>query len=64
MSEVMPTSRATMLAATVAGFSLGRMFGNLIAPGLFGIGFWVTCLAAVVLNMMAAGMLTQVRVEN
>jgi predicted MFS family arabinose efflux permease len=64
MSEVMPDSRATMMAATVAGFSLGRMFGNLIAPGLFEISFWATCLAAVILNMIAAGFLTQVRVER
>jgi predicted MFS family arabinose efflux permease len=63
MSEVMPDSRATMIAATVAGFSLGRMFGNLVAPGLFGISFWASCLAAVVLNLVAAGMLTQVRVR-
>jgi predicted MFS family arabinose efflux permease len=64
MSEVMPASRATMLAATVAGFSLGRMLGNLIAPGLFAISFWVTCLAAFSLNLLAAGMMTQVRLEN
>lgn len=64
MSEVVPTARATMLAATVAGFSLGRMLGDLIAPGLFGIGFWATCLAAVVMNLLAAGLLTQVRVED
>ena len=63
MSEVMPNSRATMMAATVAGFSFGRMLGNLVAPGLFGISFWATCLAAVALNMVAAGMLTQVRVK-
>ena len=64
MSEVMPNSRATMMAATVAGFSLGRMLGNLVAPGLFGISFWATCLAAVTLNLLAAGMLTQVRVNS
>ena len=64
MSEVMPTSRATMLAATVAGFSLGRMLGNLIAPSLFEISFWVTCLTAIGLNLLAAGMLTQVQLEN
>ncbi len=64
MSEVMPVSRATTLAATVAGFSLGRMLGNLIAPGLFGIGFWASCLAAILFNLLAAMMLTRVRVEG
>lgn len=61
MSEVAPTSRATMIAATVASFSLGRMVGNLIGPGLFGISFWASCLAAVLFNLLAAGLLTQVR---
>lgn len=64
MSEVMPVSRATTIASTVAGFSLGRMLGNLIAPGLFSISFLATCLAAVVLNLIAAGLLTQVRVGS
>lgn len=64
MSEVVPTARATMLSATVAGFSLGRMLGDLIAPGLFEIGFWLSCLAAVILNLAAAGLMTQVRVQQ
>ncbi len=64
MSEVIPDARATMLAAIVAGFSLGRMLGNLAAPGLFGISFWATCLTAVILNIIAAGLLTEVRLES
>jgi predicted MFS family arabinose efflux permease len=63
MSEVVPSARATMIAATVAGFSLGRMLGDLIAPGLYGISFWQCCLAAVGLNALAAGLMTQVKVE-
>lgn len=63
MSEVVPSARATMLSATVAGFSLGRMLGDLVAPGLFKIGFWASCLMTVVLNLIAAGLLTQVRVK-
>ncbi len=64
MSEVMPTARATMLSATVAGFSLGRMLGDLMAPGLFEIGFWLSCLTTVAFNLLAAGLLTQVRVQQ
>lgn len=63
MSEVMPVARATMLSATLAGFSIGRMLGDLVGPGLFNIGFWATCLTAVLLNLAAAGMLTQVKVH-
>ena len=64
MSEVLPEARATILAMTIAGFSLGRMVGNLISPGLFGIGFWATCAAAVILNLIAAGLLSQVHVKS
>lgn len=64
MSEVMPQARATILAMTVAGFSLGRMLGDLIAPGLFSVGFWLSCLAAVALNVGAGVLLTQVRVKH
>lgn len=64
MSEVLPEARATMLAAAVASFSLGRMVGSLVAPGLFEISFWAICLTAVFLNALAAGLLTQVRVEE
>ncbi len=63
MSEVMPTTRATILSATLASYSIGRMMGDLIGPTLFNIGFWATCLAAVLLNMAAAGLMTQVRLN-
>ena len=63
MSEVVPSARATMIAATVAGFSLGRMLGDLIAPGLYAVSFLLCSLITVVLNLLAAGLLTQVRVE-
>ncbi|MDY6866583.1 MAG: MFS transporter [Chloroflexota bacterium] len=64
MSEVVPAARATMIAATVAGFSLGRMLGDLIAPGLFGFSFWASCLSAVGLNVLASLLLTQVRLNR
>lgn len=64
MSEVVPTARATMMAATLAGFSAGRMLGDLFAPSLFGIGFWLSCLAAIILNAAAGGLLTQVRQDT
>ena len=64
MSEVLPSARATMLAATIGGFSLGRMLGDLFAPGLFEIGFWVSCLAAVILNTASGVLLTQVKVND
>jgi hypothetical protein len=53
-----------MLAATIGGFSLGRMLGDLFAPSLFGVGFWASCLAAIVLNAVAGVLLTQVKVQD
>lgn len=53
MSEIFPAARATVLAVTVAMFSMGRLGGSLIGPGLYQSGFWFTCLTSVVLNLMA-----------
>ena len=64
MSEVFPSARATMMAVAVAGFSLGRMLGDLIGPGLFGISFWLSCVVAIILNGLAAMLLTQVQIER
>ena len=64
MSEVMPHTRATLMAATIAALSLGRMLGALVGPDLYAIDFWASCLAAVVLNGVAVLFLKQVRVSE
>jgi predicted MFS family arabinose efflux permease len=53
MSEVFPIARATVMAVTVAIFSLGRMGGSLIGPSLYLAGFWFTCMTSVFLNLSA-----------
>jgi predicted MFS family arabinose efflux permease len=53
MSEVFPVARATVMAVTVAFFSLGRMGGSLIGPSLYHAGFWFTCMTSVFLNLSA-----------
>lgn len=53
MSEIFPAARATVLAVTVAMFSMGRLGGSLIGPGLYQSGFWFTCLTSVILNLTA-----------
>jgi predicted MFS family arabinose efflux permease len=63
MSEVVPVARATMMAATVAGFSLGRMMGDLIAPSLYQISFWACALTAAALNVIGIILLQQVKVK-
>ncbi|MEA4811478.1 MAG: MFS transporter [Anaerolineaceae bacterium] len=51
MSELMPSARATVMAITIATFSLGRMGGSLIGPSLYRSGFWFNCATAVLLNL-------------
>ncbi len=63
MSEVLPSARATVMAATLAAFSLGRMLGALVGPSLYGVGFWAACLGAVLLNVISLFFLTQVRLK-
>lgn len=62
MTEIIPSARATILAMTVASFSLGRMLGDLVGPDLYNLSFWATCLGAVALNLLSMGLITQVRV--
>lgn len=64
MTEIIPSARATILAMTVASFSLGRMLGDLVGPDLYNLSFWATCLGAVVLNLLSMGLVTQVRVSE
>ncbi len=53
MSELFPAARATVLAVTVAMFSMGRLGGSLLGPGLYRSGFWFSCLMSVFLNLAA-----------
>ncbi len=64
MSEVMPQARATLMSITIAAFSLGRMVGSLVGPSFYRIDFWVSCLAAVGLNIIALLLLTRVKVHS
>lgn len=53
MTEVMPKARATVMAFNVAAQSLGRALGAPLAPFLYGFGFPVVALGAVVFNVFA-----------
>lgn len=63
MSEVLSSARATVMAATLAAFSLGRMVGALVGPGLYDIGFWAACMGAILLNIVSTFFLFQVRLK-
>jgi DHA1 family inner membrane transport protein len=57
MTEVLPAARATLMAFNIAGFSLGRALGALLAVPLYGYGFWVVAVGAAVFNLAALGAL-------
>ncbi len=49
MSEVYPAARATVMALTVACFSLGRALAAMLAPWLYNLGFLFNLIAAILL---------------
>jgi len=61
MTEIMPEARATLMAFYVAGLSLGRAIGALVAPPLFAWGIWASAGAAIVFNLLAILALRWVR---
>jgi DHA1 family inner membrane transport protein len=52
MTEVMPAARATTLSFNLAGHSLGRAGGALLAPALYALGFSYATGAAVGVNLL------------
>lgn len=64
MTEVLPEARATLMAANLAAFSLGRALGALVGPGLYAAGFWANALVALALNALALLVLRLVRVPE
>jgi len=63
-SEVMPSSRAAVLAILMASLSLGRMLGPLFSPSLYQVSFWLVCAAAALLNAAAVALVPRIRVNQ
>lgn len=57
MTEILPSARATVMAANVAALSVGRAFGALAGPPLLRLGLSTNTLAAAVLDLAALGTL-------
>jgi len=53
MTEIMPQTRATLMAFMVSALSLGRACGALLAPYLYSTGLLASGFAAVIFNGMA-----------
>jgi len=58
MTELLPSARATLMAINVAGLSLGRAAGALLATRLYSDGILVNSLASLLLNLAALVVLT------
>ena len=61
MTELLPSARATLMAFNVAALSLGRAVADLLAPRLYGLGFWFVVLGAVGFNLLALAALHKVK---
>jgi len=61
MSEILPRSRATLLAFYAASFSLGRAAGALLSPHLYSLGFTAVALTAAGLDAVAFLLLLRLR---
>jgi predicted MFS family arabinose efflux permease len=57
MSELLPSARATLLAAMASASSVGRAVGSLIGPALFTFGIGANAVTAAVLNLVALGLI-------
>ena len=63
VSEVLPNSRAAVLAILMAALSIGRLLGPLFSPGLYQNSFWLVCAAAAALNAGAVLLVPGIRVS-
>jgi DHA1 family inner membrane transport protein len=65
ITEVLPEARASLMAANVAAFSLGRAAGSLIAPWLYqGPGFQANTFAALAFYLLALVALGFIRIRR
>jgi len=68
MTEILPSTRATMLAAHMALIALGRSIGDILAPSLFTQSFLpsmsANALAAIVFNLLALLALSRVKIPH
>lgn len=68
MTEILPSARATMMAAHMALIALGRSMGDLLAPILFTQsvvpGITANAMAAIGFNLLALFLLTRVKLSQ
>jgi predicted MFS family arabinose efflux permease len=63
MTEILPETRATLMAVNLASASLGRAMGAMAIPVLYSLGFSATLVASFAINLIALLALRWVRLE-
>ncbi len=53
MTELLPSARATLLAANVTAYAGGRMVGSFIGPHLYNLGWFANGIAAALFELIA-----------
>jgi predicted MFS family arabinose efflux permease len=64
MSEVFPSARATVMALMVSTFSGGRVFGSLLGASFYQVSFWLTCIGAVALDLLAIWLVQHIKTKD
>jgi len=64
MSEVFPSARATVMACTVACFSLGRSMAAVLAARLYEQNFLINLVVALIFNVLAFVLISRVKVKS
>jgi predicted MFS family arabinose efflux permease len=64
MTGVLPKTRGTLLALTLASANLGRGLGSFFAAPMYQRGFWVNALFAALVNLLAIGVLRYISVQE
>jgi predicted MFS family arabinose efflux permease len=60
MTEMLPGARATVMSFNLTGHSLGRALGAFLAPILFGLGFEIVTIGALVFNLISLFALSRI----
>ncbi len=63
MTEMLPAARATLMAANVAAFSIGRGIADLLSPQLYGWGIAACAAASIGFNLLALLALSRVKLK-
>jgi predicted MFS family arabinose efflux permease len=64
MSEIMPKTRATMMALFIAALSIGRALGDVAAPQLYKGGILVNAGGSLIFNLLALFLLTRIKFKH